>query len=105
MNISQMMKSFLGEASSTDSRAMELRTGQVVRGVVLQVTENSEAIVQINGVQVRAKLELPLQVGQSAMLQVQPPTSDALIVLKQVDPGAVGLPEDTFKEWEAARAS
>lgn len=99
MNISQMMRSFLGEASSADSRAIELKVGQIVRGVILQVMENNEALVQINGVQVRAKLELPLQAGQSAMLQVQPQSGGALIMLKQVEPGAVGLPEDTFKEW------
>ncbi|WP_053375702.1 hypothetical protein [Paenibacillus sp. FJAT-27812] len=99
MNISQMMRSFLGESSGTDTRAMELKVGQVVRGVVLQVMENNEALVQINGVQVRAKLEAPLQVGQTAMLQVQPQSSGALVTLKQVEPGAVGLPEDTFKEW------
>ncbi|WP_141500794.1 hypothetical protein [Paenibacillus luteus] len=99
MNISQMMRSFLGEASSTDSRAMELKSGQVVRGVVLQVLENNEALVQINGVQVRAKLEQPMQVGQSAILQVQPQSNGALVVLKPVDPGQVGLPDDSFKEW------
>ncbi|WP_424765808.1 hypothetical protein [Paenibacillus sp. sgz302251] len=99
MNISQMMRSFLGEAAASDSRAVELKVGQIVRGVILQVMENNEALVQINGVQVRAKLELPLQVGQSAMLQVQPQSSGAMITLKQVEPGAVGLPDDTFKEW------
>lgn len=99
MNISQMMRSFLGEASSADSRAIELKVGQIVRGVILQVMENNEALVQINGVQVRAKLEFPLQAGQSAMLQVQPQSGGALVMLKQVEPGAVGLPEDTFKEW------
>lgn len=99
MNISQMMRSFLGEASSTDSRAMELKVGQIVRGVILQVMDNNEALVQINGVQVRAKLELPLQAGQSTILQVQPQSGGALVILKQVEPGAVGLPEDTFKEW------
>lgn len=99
MNISQMMRSFLGEASSADTRAVELKVGQVVRGVILQVMENNEALVQINGVQVRAKLEMPLQVGQSAMLQVQPQSSGALVMLKQVEPGQVGLPDDTFKEW------
>lgn len=99
MNVSQMMRSLLGEASGGDSRAMELKTGQVVRGVVMQVLENNEAIVQINGVQVRAKLEVPLQAGQSAILQVQPDSSGAIVMLKAIEPGAAGLPEDTFKEW------
>ncbi|RCW50100.1 hypothetical protein [Paenibacillus prosopidis] len=99
MNISHMMRSLLGEATSGESRGMELKAGQIIRGVILQVAENNEAIVQINGVQVRAKLELPLQMGQSALLQVQPQSNGALVVLKQVEPSAVGLPEDTFKEW------
>lgn len=99
MNISQMMGSFLGEASAQESRAMELKVGQIVRGVILQVMENNEALVQINGVQVRAKLEMMLQAGQTAMLQVQPQSNGALIMLKQIEPNAVGLPDDTFKEW------
>ncbi len=99
MNIGQMMRSFLGETASSESRQLELKTGQVVRGVVLQVMDNNEALVQISGVQVRAKLETPLQAGQSAMLQVQPQGGGAAITLKQVEPSAVGLPEDTFKEW------
>jgi hypothetical protein len=99
MNISHMMRSLLGEAANGESRGMELKVGQIVRGVILQVADNNEAVVQINGVQVRAKLELPLQVGQSALLQVQPQSNGALVVLKQIEPSAVGLPEDTFKEW------
>lgn len=99
MNISHMMRGMFGEATSGESRGMELKAGQIIRGVILQVAENNEAIVQINGVQVRAKLELPLQIGQSALLQVQPQSNGALVVLKQVEPSAVGLPEDTFKEW------
>lgn len=100
MNISQMMRSFLGEASASDTRAIELKAGQIVRGVILQVMENNEALVQINGIQVRAKLESKVQAGQSAMLQVQPNSNGgALVTLRQIEPGAVGLPEDTFKEW------
>lgn len=100
MNISQMMRSFLGEASASDTRSVELKAGQIVRGVVLQVMENNEAFVQINGIQVRAKLESRMHTGQSAMLQVQPnKNGGALVTLRLIEPGDVGLPEDTFKEW------
>lgn len=102
MNISQLMRNYLGETAGSDTRAMELKTGQTVRGIVLQIMENNEAVVQINGVQVRAKLEAPLQQGQSALLQVQPQSSGAMIVLKQVEPSAIGLPEENFKEWAKA---
>jgi hypothetical protein len=77
---------------------MELKVGQVVRGVVLQQMENNEAIVSINGVQVRAKLEMALQPGQSAMLQVQPESNGSLVMLKAVDLNTSGLLDDTFRE-------
>ncbi|GKU78607.1 hypothetical protein [Paenibacillus sp. L3-i20] len=99
MNISQMMRGLLGDTIAGDSRAMELKAGQVVRGVVLQMLENNEAVVQINGVQVRAKLEVPLQPGQSAMLQVQPESNGSVITLKPVDLSASGLLDDTFRDY------
>lgn len=98
MNISQIMRGLLGEAVSGDVRAMELKIGQMVRGVVLQTLENNEALIQINGVQVRAKLELPLSAGQSALLQVQPESTGSLVVLKAVDPSVSGLFDDTFRD-------
>ncbi|WP_042160425.1 hypothetical protein [Paenibacillus gorillae] len=102
MNINQIMKSFLGDASAGEARTMELKAGQVVRGQVMQVMDNNEAIVQINGVQVRAKLELPLQQGQTAMLQVQPQSltdgGNSMIVLKQVETGTAALPDSMVKD-------
>ncbi|WP_336786036.1 hypothetical protein [Paenibacillus sp. MMO-177] len=98
MNIGQLVKGLLGESSGTgDTRKLELKPGQVVRGVVLQLLENNEATVQINGVQVRAFLELPLEPGKFAMLQVQPQSAGGLLVLKQVENQA-GL-EDALKDW------
>ncbi|OBR69617.1 hypothetical protein A7K91_02565 [Paenibacillus oryzae] len=99
MNISQMMRGLLGEAVAGETRTMELRTGQIVRGVVMQVMENNEALVNINGVQVRARLEMPMQAGQSALLQVQPESNGSLIVLKGAETGSPVLMEDTLKEF------
>lgn len=98
MNIGQMMRGLLGEATSGEARTMELKAGQIVRGVVMQSLDNNEAIVAINGVHVRAKLELPLQQGQSAMLQVQPDSNGA-VVLKAVDLTTSGLLDDTFRDY------
>ncbi|TCM98917.1 hypothetical protein EV294_102202 [Paenibacillus sp. BK033] len=98
MNIGQLVRGLLGESSgSGDTRKLELKPGQVVRGLVLQLLENNEATVQINGVQVRAVLELPLEPGKFAMLQVQPQSAGGLLVLKQVENQA-GL-EDALKDW------
>ncbi|WP_133304960.1 flagellar hook-length control protein FliK [Paenibacillus pinisoli] len=99
MNISQMMRGLLGDAVSGETRAMELKVGQVVRGVVVQTFENNEAMIQINGVQVRAKLEMPMSAGQSAMLQVQPESNGSLVMLKAVDLSASGLLDDTFRDY------
>lgn len=98
MNINQMMRGLLGDAVSGETRTLDLKLGQIVRGIVLQALDNHEAIVHINGVQVRARLELPLAPGQSALLQVQPDSSGALVVLKAVALNEASL-DDTFSKF------
>ncbi|MBD2846104.1 DNA ligase, partial [Paenibacillus sp. IB182496] len=97
MNITQLMRGLLGEPNPESSRALELKVGQIVRGVVLQTGDNQEALVQIAGVRVRAKLEVPMQPGQSTLLQVQPESAKGLVVLKPTSLEAV-LPQETLKE-------
>lgn len=83
MNIGSLIRGLLGEQKPGDAKTLELKPGQVVRGVVMNVTENGqEAVVQIQGVQVKAKLETPLRAGETALLQVQPPGESATAVLK-----------------------
>lgn len=96
MNIGNI-KGLIGDAVSNDVRTLELKIGQVVRGVVLQHFNNNEALVNINGVQVRAKLEAPLMEGQASLMQVQPDSKGASIILRQVDPTAFGL-NDPMKD-------
>lgn len=96
MNINNI-KGMFGDAVSNEVRTLELRVGQVVRGVVLQQFPNNEATVSINGVQVRAKLEIPLMEGQASLLQVQPDSKNGQIHLKQVDPAALGM-QDPMKD-------
>ncbi|PZE22472.1 hypothetical protein [Paenibacillus xerothermodurans] len=82
MNISGLVRSFLGEAQPTAAKTLELKAGQVVKGIVLQLLSEQDALVNINGVQVRAKLETPLAQGQITLLQVQPDSVGGQIVLK-----------------------
>ncbi|HIW33167.1 MAG TPA: hypothetical protein IAA29_10315 [Candidatus Paenibacillus intestinavium] len=91
------IKGMLGDAVSNDVRTLELKIGQVVRGVVLQQYDNNEALVNINGVQVRAKLDIPLMEGQASLLQVQPDSKGAYILLRQVDPTTLGM-NDPMKD-------
>ncbi|MFU1792350.1 hypothetical protein ACM1RC_00640 [Paenibacillus azoreducens] len=83
MNISSLIRGLLGDAKPGDVKQLDMKTGQVVRGVVLSVSEDGqEAVVQIQGVKVRAALETPLEAGQATLLQVQPPGENGMMVLK-----------------------
>ena len=70
----------------------------------MQTMDNNEAIVQINGTQVQAKLETALQSGQSTLLQVQPQSANGTLVLKMVDHQAAAFTDDSVKEWVKALA-
>ncbi|WP_253297987.1 hypothetical protein [Paenibacillus sp. MSJ-34] len=86
VNIGQMMRGLLGETKAAEGKQLELRSGQVVRGVVMQVSDDGqEALLNINGVQVRAKIEAPLTPGQTTWLQVQPESMNGLIVMKPLE--------------------
>ena len=83
MNIGSLIRGLLGDTKAGDPKQLDMKTGQVVRGVVLSVSEDGqEAVVQIQGVKVRAALETPLQAGQATLLQVQPPAGNGMMVLK-----------------------
>ncbi|WP_018975051.1 hypothetical protein [Saccharibacillus kuerlensis] len=104
MNIGSLFKSMIGESKPGEIKQLDLRAGQVVRGVVQSVSDDGkEAVVQIQGVKVSAKLETPLQTGQTAFMQVQPATEDGSIVMKPVaaPPGAAAAGasmEETLKQ-------
>ncbi|OAB45135.1 hypothetical protein [Paenibacillus antarcticus] len=83
MNIGSLIRGLLGDSKAGDVKQLDVKTGQVVRGVVLSVSDDGqEAEIQIQGVKVHAKLETPLQQGQATMMQVQPPDDSGMMVLK-----------------------
>ncbi|XOK58656.1 hypothetical protein ACJ7K1_18960 [Paenibacillus elgii] len=96
MNISGLIRGLTGDAQAAEPKALELKVGQVVKGMVLQVGPEQEALVNIGGVQVRAQLEAPLKPGEVTMLQVQPESSGGQVVLKplqsnvQISDGSLG---------------
>ncbi|OKP99340.1 hypothetical protein [Paenibacillus sp. P46E] len=92
MNIGSLIRGLLGDNKPGEPKAVELKEGQVVRGVVLSVSDSGkEAVVQIQGTPVRAELETPLQPGQTLNLQVAPPGEGGLPVLKPVSSGEAAL--------------
>lgn len=97
-----MVRGLVGEARPGEQRTLELKSGQVVRGTVASVAENGrEAVIQINGVPVRAVLDTPMRPGQTAWLQVQGQQADGMIMLKAADgPAFAQLPsiEEALKQ-------
>lgn len=91
MNIGPLLRSVLGDVKPGTPKTLELKPGQVVRGTVLSVSEDSqEAVIQVQGVKLHAALETPLQEGQTTLLQVQPQNEDGLMKLKPVQLPASG---------------
>ncbi|MDT9724115.1 hypothetical protein DUZ99_03830, partial [Xylanibacillus composti] len=82
MQISQLMRSVMGETRPAEGKALELKAGQVVRGMVMQWLSNQDALVQIEGVQVKARLAAALEKGQTALLQVLAESKDGALALK-----------------------
>ncbi|TJY43207.1 hypothetical protein E5161_04730 [Cohnella pontilimi] len=82
MNIGPMLRALMGEVQLDAAKTLELRVGQIVRGVLLEMLDNHEALMNIGGVQVRAKLEADLPVGAVTLLQVQPGSNATTISLK-----------------------
>ncbi|MDT2194902.1 hypothetical protein [Paenibacillus larvae] len=99
MNISGLVRAALGDMRGSEAKTVELKTGQVVRGVVLELLDAQDAILSINGVQLRAKLETPLTQGESTLLQVQPGMKDGTVVMKPITgPVLTALTDSMFGE-------
>ncbi|NOU93454.1 hypothetical protein GC093_09510 [Paenibacillus sp. LMG 31456] len=99
MNISGLIRSLIGETQAADPKKLELKVGEVVKGLVLQLLADQEALINIGGVQVRAKLETPLKQGEVTLLQVQPEsTQSGQIVLKPLAESGVQIADDSLAE-------
>ncbi|MBB6675436.1 hypothetical protein H7C19_32735, partial [Cohnella nanjingensis] len=98
VNVASLVRAMLKDSQPGDARTLELRIGQIVRGVLVEMLDNHEALMNINGTPVRAKLDAELPVGQSTLLQVQPDAKGGLVALKPLaDPGAA-MPDEGLRE-------
>jgi hypothetical protein len=77
-----MMRGLVQNDKLAGSKSIELLPGQVVKATVLQTFSNQEALLNIDGVKIRATLETPLKAGQVATLQVQNDSTATQIILK-----------------------
>lgn len=99
MNIGSLIK-LIGDVQPAASRTLELRPGQTVRAQVVELMGDNEALLQIGGTQLVAKLETPLKQGQTAVLQVQSETAEGKLVLKRQEPGKTAS-EPTDEVWKS----
>ncbi|ASS65734.1 MULTISPECIES: hypothetical protein [unclassified Paenibacillus] len=99
MNIGSLIK-LIGDVQPAASRTLELRPGQTVRAQVVELMGDNEALLQIGGTQLVAKLETPLKQGQTAVLQVQSETAEGKLVLKRQEPGKTAS-EPTDELWKS----
>ncbi|WP_440118807.1 DNA ligase [Paenibacillus sp. QZ-Y1] len=99
MNISSMIRGLLGDSKPGNAKPLELKEGQIVRGSVVSVSDDGgDAILQIQGVQVRAKLETPLRPGETTLLQVQPPGENGITVMKPLAGTLAELPQASLNK-------
>lgn len=98
MDVAGIMRAFLGEAAPKEGKALELKPGQVVRALVVQLLGEREALLQVNGVPVRASLEMPVAPGQVSLFQVQPDHGSGPIVLKPLAASTAGIPAESLTE-------
>ncbi|MGY4763166.1 hypothetical protein ACVNS2_26605 [Paenibacillus caseinilyticus] len=93
-----MIRNLMGEAQVSEPKTLELKVGQVVKGMVTQSVSDTEAVLTIGGVQVRAQLETPLKQGEITMLQVQPESSGGQVVLKPLQSSNVQIADPSLGE-------
>lgn len=98
MQIGQMISSMLGDMQPTEAKSLELKVGQIVKGMVLQLLGEQDALVNIGGVHMRAKLETPLRQGQVTHFQVQPESNGSQVVLKPVQGQPTPLTDDSIAD-------
>ncbi|MEX2462186.1 MAG: hypothetical protein WD469_12980 [Paenibacillaceae bacterium] len=98
MNVGQLLRSLLNEAQPGEPKTLELKVGQIVKGLVLQLLSEQDALVNIGGVQVKARLETPLKQGEVAMLQVQPDTGNGQITLKPLANSIVPIADESLAD-------
>lgn len=104
MNIGSLMRAFMKDSQPTDVKALELRIGQIVRGVLIEMLDGQDALMNINGVPVRAKLEADLSIGRSTLLQVRPDSTSGLISLRPLADAAQADAADETLMREGVKA-
>lgn len=98
MDLLRILSGITRTAGNREVNLVELRPGQVVRGVLLKMTGEQEGIVSIAGVPVRARLETALSPGEATLLQVQPESKGGDIVLRPLTGSGVPIADRSLAD-------
>lgn len=98
MNLFQLLQNWIGEHRPDSPKALEWKVGQVLQGKVMHLLDSQHAVVNLNGIRLQVRLEVPVQTGQMMLLQVQPNSSDGLIRLKPLEGSKVPITTGSIKE-------
>lgn len=82
MNISLMLQHALKQMRISDAKSLEMKIGQMVRGTLIQMLDQHEGIVQIEGTPIRAMLKNTVQPGQLLTFLVDADSESGQLVLR-----------------------
>jgi hypothetical protein len=82
LNLEALFRSMFKSGLDSEERTLELKVGQIVKGVLLKMLSENEALFRMNGTLIRAQLETPVRPGQETWFQVQSPSNVGRIALK-----------------------
>jgi hypothetical protein len=85
MNISHLLLRMAGATQPSEVRTLELKAGQTIRAIVLGTAGDGEALLSLDGVQVKALLKGIVQPGQLLHFLVLPESSGGRLVLRPVE--------------------
>lgn len=98
MDLLRVLSGISGMTEPRETKLVELKVGQVVRGVLLKMLSEQEGMVSIAGVPVRARLETPLRPGEATLLQVQPESGNGEVVLKPLAGSGTPIPDRSMAD-------
>jgi hypothetical protein len=83
INAAKLITSLMNDNPTSIGQRVELRAGQILKGTVLKLLSETQALVQLGGLKVTAELNANLNAGDKVWLQVQP--SNDPVTLKILD--------------------
>lgn len=84
MNLDALFRSITGSRTYSNKPVIELKTGQLVKGMLLEMLSDQEALLRLNGAIVRAQLNASIRPGQETWFQVHSSSRAERIVLQAV---------------------